>query len=169
MNWQNINSDPTWASIDNWYWRTLEVCIGVITASIPALRPGYKTMSASLRSYLSRRASGNYSTFGLNKAGKPLYAHSDEGPIAQYSANSADKSTGPREAARHAASVEIDQAMQYGAGEENFAMNSLPGDKSTMDHGIKKTTRVDVDIEGQRSQERDDIDARIRGGRYFVS
>lgn len=168
MNWQNVNSDSTWASIDNWYWRTLEVCIGVITASIPALRPGYKAVSAIVRSYLSRRSSGNYSTFGLTKAGNPLYARSDEGPIAQYSANSAKQPSGPREAARHAASAEIDQAMQYGAGEEHFAMNSLPWDKSTMKHDIKKTTRVDVDIERQRNPEPDDIDAWIRGGRYFV-
>ena len=164
MNWQNINSDSTWASIDNWYWRTLEVCIGVITASIPALRPGYRTISASLRSYLSRRSSRKYSTFGLSVAGDPSYAHSDGGPIAQYSTESAK----PGEAARRAASAEIDQAMRYGDGEENFAMHSLPGDKSIMEHDIKKTTRVDVDIERQSSPGLDDIDARIRGGRYFV-
>ena len=168
MNWQNVNSDSTWASIDNWYWRTLEVCIGVITASIPALRPGYNVLYVSLRSYLSRRSSRDYSTFGITKAGNPSYVHSDEGPIAQYSASSTKQPNGPREAAHHAASAEIDRAMQYGAGEENFAMNSLPGDKRTMEHGIKKTTRVDVDIERQQSPGRDDIDARIRGGRYFV-
>ena len=169
MNWQNVNSDSTWASIDNWYWRSWEVCIGIIAACIPALRPGYKTISASLHSYLARRSSSqNFSTLGSSKAGKPLYAPSDEGPIAQYGAGSAEQPSGPREAARDAASAEIGHAVQYGVGEENFAMKSLPGDKSTMDQGIKKTTRVDVDIGNNRSPGIDDGDARREGGRYFV-
>ena len=42
LNWQNVTSDPTWVSIPNWYIRTWEVLFGVVAASAPALRPGYK-------------------------------------------------------------------------------------------------------------------------------
>lgn len=42
MNWQNVSSDPTWASLPNWYIRTWEVLFGVVAACVPALRPGYK-------------------------------------------------------------------------------------------------------------------------------
>ena len=168
MNWQNVNSDPTWASIDNWYWRSWEVCIGIIAACIPALRPGYKTISVSLNSYLARRSSQKLSTFDPVKAGNAVYVHSDEAPIARYGADSGKRPSGPREAAGHAASAEIDHAVRYGVGEENFAMKSLPGDKSTMDQGIKKTTRVDVDVGSHRNPELDDGDVRSEGGKYFV-
>ncbi|KAL8691248.1 MAG: hypothetical protein Q9218_003488 [Villophora microphyllina] len=126
MNWQNVNSDPTWASIVNWAWRTAEVCIGIIAASIPALRPGYRLLSTSLRTYLSHRSS---SAFGrIKEDGNP---HFGKEPVAELSA---------------APSAEIDCAMDVGEGEVGFAMNALPGDKS-----IKKTTRIDVDIGSQRS------------------
>lgn len=43
LNWQSLPKyDDTYGGIDNWYWRTFEVQLGIIAASIPALRPGYK-------------------------------------------------------------------------------------------------------------------------------
>ena len=168
MNWQNVNSDATWESIDNCYWRAWEVSIGIIAACIPALRPGYKTITVSLHSYLARHSSQKFSALGSTKAKMPLGAHSDEAAISQYGADSAKQPSEPREAARHAASAEIDHAVRYGVGEENFAMKSLPGDKSTMDQGIKKTTRVDVEIGSHQSPGLDDGDARSEGGSYFV-
>ena len=57
MNWQNVNSDPSWESIDNWYWRSWEVCVGITAASIPALRPGYKRLSSTISSYREMRTS----------------------------------------------------------------------------------------------------------------
>ncbi|KAI4152250.1 MAG: hypothetical protein LQ340_003027 [Diploschistes diacapsis] len=52
-NWQNVNQDPTWNSVVNCW----EVCIGIVAASIPALRPGYKSLKARIRTYsLSRSA-----------------------------------------------------------------------------------------------------------------
>ena len=167
MNWQNVNSDPTWAVIDNWYWRSWEVCIGIIAACIPALRPGYKTLSVGLRSYLAHRSSQKFSTLSSNRAENPIYAHSDEAPIAQHGADSAKQPIDPRGAAGRAAAAEIDRAALYGVGEENFAMKSLPGDKSTMNQSIKKTTQVDVDIGSHRNPGPDD-DGRSEGGRYFV-
>ncbi|KAL8824741.1 MAG: hypothetical protein Q9191_004849 [Dirinaria sp. TL-2023a] len=57
LNWQNVNSDPSWESIDNWYWRSWEVCIGITAASVPALRPGYKHLTSTISSYRSARSS----------------------------------------------------------------------------------------------------------------
>ena len=117
-----MNSDPTWEVIDNWYLRSWEVCIGVITASIPALRPGYKTLSASISSYRSRRTLRKTSDGALVSTGKD---HKFQ-------------------AAVQAASAEADRAEAYGAGEDGFAMNYLPGDKKTTKQGIKKTTTIDI-------------------------
>ena len=146
MNWQNINSDPTWASIDNWYWRSFEVCIGIVAASIPALRPGYRTVSASISSYLSRRT-----LHKKNTAVATLDPNSDKLPIAKTKDNTFKHSKNPLRAAARTASIEADRAQELGAGDDGFAMKSLPGDKRTMDEGIKKTIRVDVDIESQKS------------------
>ena len=168
MNWQNVSSDPTWASIDNWYWRSWEVCIGIVAASIPALRPGYTAVTSSLQSYLSRRSTRKSTTFGgpIIK-GETLHGNSDEGPLSQHRSHSAHQHSGPLEAASHAASAEVDRAVHFGVGDEGFAMKSLPGDKNTMNQGIKKTTRVDVDIENQRNLGLDGYE-RGEGGRYFV-
>lgn len=68
----------------------------------------------------------------------------------QHRGNSVHQTTNPREAASYAASAEIDRATKFGIGEEGFEMNSLPGDKPTMDSGIKKTTRIDVESSSQR-------------------
>ncbi len=125
LNWQNINSDPTWASVDNWYWRSWEVCIGITAACIPALRPGYRTVSAGITSYISRRSSHGTSDVGLVKGRNPSDAAKAD--------------------AAQAASSEADRAKRYGVGEDGFAMNCLPGDKKTADEGIKKTTRIDVE------------------------
>ena len=57
LNWQNVNSDPSWESVDNWYWRSWEVCIGITAASVPTLRPGYKRLSNTIASYRSARTS----------------------------------------------------------------------------------------------------------------
>lgn len=42
-------------------------------------------------------------------------------------------------------------------------MKSLPGDKRTVEQGIKKTTRVDIDIESQRSLALEDAQRREGG------
>lgn len=57
LNGQNVDQDTTWASIDNWYWRSWEVCIGIIAALIPTLRPGYRCLVSTISTYRSRRSS----------------------------------------------------------------------------------------------------------------
>lgn len=57
LNWQNINGDVTWVSVDNWYWRAMEVFVGIVAACIPALRPGYKVISTGVSSYISTHRS----------------------------------------------------------------------------------------------------------------
>ncbi len=154
LNWQNVNSDPTWESVDNWYWRSCEVCIGIIAACIPALRPGYKTVSAGIASYLSHRSSRRTSGSALVNTRNPSEALADQKPNAHSThdqAYLAKQIAHPRAsfdtafgAAAQAASAEADRAKAYGAGEDGFAMNHLPGDKETGNQGIKKFTRIGV-------------------------
>ena len=91
---------------------------------------------------------------------------SDRDPIAESGGNYANHCSPLNEAA-HAASAEIASAARYGVGEEGFAMKSLPGDKRTIEQGIKKTTQLDVNIGSQRSLGVDDHE-RSQGGRYFI-
>lgn len=150
MNWQNVNSDPTWESIDNWYWRSWEVCIGIVAACIPAMRPGYRTVCAGIASYFSRRSSQATNELDLFRKGN----HS-EVPIV----------------AKPVASAEVGRAKSYGAGGEGFALKSLPGDKKTMDQGIQMTTRIDIEgTSGHESQRSLDLGhmGRGYGNRDFV-
>lgn len=172
LNWQNVNSDPSWKSIDNWYWRSWEVCIGIIAACIPALRPGYKTVSVGIISYLSHRNSGKSSDVALVGPGNTSQqTPADQKPSSRHVAHpqaSYDPAFG---AAAQAVSAEADRAREYGAGEEGFAMNYLPGDMKTADQGIKKTTRIEVggrSADGsQRSLDLGDVE-RGFGNRDFL-
>ena len=92
---------------------------------------------------------------------------SDRSPIAQHKANIAKHSADPLKAAEQSAATEIEHAMQYGAGEEGFVMRSIPGDKKTMDHGIRKATEVDIDIESQKSNGPEEYE-RMEGSKLFV-
>lgn len=158
LNWQNINSDPTWKSVDNWYWRSWEVCIGITAACIPALRPGYKTVTSSIASYRAHRFSRKASDVALVHTGIPLEAIGKQAPT-------------PRSAAAQAASTEADRANTYGAGDESFAMNHLPGDKQTANQGTKKTTEMDISGAwphgSQRSLELGDAEKGL-GNREFL-
>ncbi|KAI4199304.1 MAG: hypothetical protein LQ350_004686 [Teloschistes chrysophthalmus] len=167
MNWQNVTSDTTWTSVDNWYWRAWEVNIGIIAACIPPLRPAYATTTSFVKSYMSRAFTQRSTAFARIKEGKSSKAKSDEEPITRHQANSTHQIADPLEAASHAASAENDRARIFGMGEEGFAMNSLPGDKSTKDSQIKKTTRVDVEISSQRSLTLGGGE-RGKDGTYFV-
>ena len=171
LNWQNFSSDRTWESINNWYWRSWEVCIGIVTACIPALRPGYKTVSAGIRSYLSHRSSRQSSDFPLvdtNKASQPPASQNSNAQHITRLQASYDPALG---AAAQAVSIEADHTQEYGAGEDGFTMNSLPGDIKTTDQGIKKTTRIEVAgrsaVESQRSLDLGDVE-RGFGNRDFL-
>ena len=143
LNWQNVNADPTYLSVTNWHWRAWEVCIGVTAACIPALRPGYRTVVASVASYRSNRSSR-----------KTSHNIPNESQGQGYNAYAAAAET---------FSAEADLAERYGAGEDNFPMKSLPGDKKTADEGLKKVAQqgirktTDIGISGytpERSRER---------------
>ena len=126
------------------------MCIGIIAACIPALRPGYRMVSAGITSYLSRRSSQETNELDLFKKG----SHS-EMPIV----------------GKPIASAEVDRAKSYGAGGEGFALKSLPGDKKTMNQGIQMTTRIDIEgTSGHESQRSLDIGhiGRGYGNRDFV-
>ena len=160
MNWQNVNSDPTWASIDNWYWRSWEVSLGIIAACVPALRPAYKTLSASIASYRSTRKASdatlvaptdNYNSSKMQRRQQPVNAYS---------------------AAARAASDQAHRAEEYGVGDEGLAMNFLPGDKKFVNPGIKKTTEIDVSGTSahgsQSSWEFGDLERRSSRNKDFV-
>lgn len=144
LNWQNINSDPTWDSVNNWYWRDWEVFIGIVAACIPALRPGYKTMSAGISSYLSHRSARKSSDFALVDLRHPSYPPANREANAQHIIPPQASYEPALRAATQAVSAEADRAQEYGAGVDGFAMNSLPGDRKPVDRGIKKITRIDV-------------------------
>lgn len=42
LNFEAVPRDLTYGGIDNWFWRTFEVQIGIVAACVPTLRPGYK-------------------------------------------------------------------------------------------------------------------------------
>ena len=142
LNWQNVNSDPTWESVDNWYWRDLVVFIGIVTACIPALRPGYKTVAAGIKTYLSHRSSHKHRA--LVDSSESYQKHPDQEANAPRVARALAPHDPALAVAAQAVSAETDRAQEYGAGEEGFAMKSLPGDMKTGDQGIKKTTTIDV-------------------------
>ncbi|KAL8919524.1 MAG: hypothetical protein Q9208_006716 [Pyrenodesmia sp. 3 TL-2023] len=167
MNWQNVNSDPTWASVNNWYWRSWEVSVGIVAASIPALRPGWRVVSSSIKSYLSHLSvpePGDETLVGPGHPSHPKLASF----IKQFRQTS---HTPAVEAAAHTASVGAHEAQAYGAGEEGFAMRSLPGDKQTSAGGTRKTTTIDIEHKRSQSSQRSSVLADIEGGarnKYFV-
>ena len=122
----------------------MEVFIGIVTACIPALRPGYKVVSAGIKSYLSHRLSRRSNDPSLGDSRNPSELPANPKANAQHITHpqaSYDPALG---AATQAISAEADRAQEYGAGEEGFAMRYLPGDIKTADQGIKKTTTIDV-------------------------
>lgn len=74
------------------------------------------------------------------------------------------------EAAAHAVSVEAGRAQAYGAGEDGFAMQNLPGDKNPMTQGIEKTTTIDIEDQSARGSQRSlsPPDDNRERSRYFV-
>ncbi|KAK3174748.1 hypothetical protein OEA41_001994 [Lepraria neglecta] len=66
LNWQAIPKyDYTYGGLDNWFWRLFEVQLGIIAASIPALRPGYKWLT---RKALTLRSGNGGTTLLLGKS-----------------------------------------------------------------------------------------------------
>ena len=161
MNWQNVNSDVTWASVANWYWRSWEVSVGIVAASIPALRPGWRVISSSIHTYLSHRSFGHTN----RETDQASFIKQDHGKNRQTSHGVA------REAAGHTAAVQAHEAQVHGAGEAGFAMKNLPGDTETTTRGIRKTARIDVEDGRSRSSERSTASDDRRSGtrnKYFV-
>ncbi|KAI4263404.1 MAG: hypothetical protein L6R42_001453 [Xanthoria sp. 1 TBL-2021] len=139
-NWQNVNSDSTWTSVDNWRWRAWEVFIGIVAACIPPLRPGYRVLTSGIKTYLSNRSFRKSSSGDLvdsENLSKPASAFAKIFHHRQGSHESA------LEAAAYTVSVEARRAQAYGADEDGFAMQNLPGDKKPRTPGVQKTTRID--------------------------
>lgn len=172
LNWQNVNSDPTWISIPNWYWRSWEVCVGIVAACIPALRPGYKLVSTGIAAYMSHRSLCRSSGPVPDDKNKTPQTRSEQGLTAQKCAHPHPHPLRDPAllATAGAISTKADRAKEYGSGEEGFAMRSLPGDKQTANQGIKKTTRIDIGTrtgESQGSLDLGDLERGL-GNRNFL-
>ncbi|KAL9067696.1 MAG: hypothetical protein Q9157_006721 [Trypethelium eluteriae] len=160
-----INDDATWESIPNWHFRTWEVCIGIITASIPCLRPGYRVVTSSLSTYYSLRSSPSRRALSQPEGRPRPSEQSDYAHDMEEKANLARKLTFPgqaaqyypaRHAAAHVASVEADRAAEVGAGDETFPLQGIRGDVNTMEQGkIKKTTWFGTDSDARLSRDWD--------------
>ncbi|KAL8993933.1 MAG: hypothetical protein Q9169_005968 [Polycauliona sp. 2 TL-2023] len=142
-NWQNVNSDPTWASVNNWYWRSWEVSIGIIAACLPPLRPGYKALTSGINSYLSHRSSHRSNSPTL--VGTEKSSSKPGSALAKIFHGRRGSHESGMEAAAHAVDVEANRAQVHGAGDDDFAMRNLHGDKKTTDQGIQKTTTIDIE------------------------
>ena len=139
--------------MDNWYWRSWEVSVGIVAASIPALRPGWRFLSSTINTYLSHRSFRNADAEALVE---PENRSKPASFIKQLYPNRIRKTShdAALEAAAHAASVQEHDAQVYGTGEGGFAMRNLPGDRGTAARGIRKTTTIDVKDGRSRSSER---------------
>ena len=145
LNWENVNADATWESIPNWHFRTWEVNIGIITACIPALRPGYRVVVSSISTYYSLRSSSpNSKPTGRHQG----YEQTDSTRDIEDKARLAEELTHPGQAshytpamrgAAHTARIQADRVTEVGAGEEEFPMQGIKGDLGTVEEGIKKT------------------------------
>ncbi|KAL6714046.1 hypothetical protein ACLMJK_008540 [Lecanora helva] len=108
---------------------------------------GLITVTASIASYRSHRSSRNTSLETSDKTASSGKVFEGQGSVA-YSA------------AAQTMSKEADRAQAFGAGEETFGMKHLPGDRKTVDEGIKKpvlqgikkTTEIDVSGISESSQ-----------------
>ena len=165
MNWQNVSSDPTWASIDNWYWRTMEVTIGITAACIPALLPGYRFLKNSIKSYYSHRSKSGKSTgmalFNSDRLFRIPTEHKASDPPLPAKAMTMQQRPGLW-AAANAASHEMDGANRNG-GCDTMPLRPLPGDKGTMTGGIKKmmmfgVSSHDISHETRRSAAERDLE-----------
>ena len=160
-----MNSDPTWASINNWHWRSWEVAIGIIAACIPPLRPGYKAFTSGINSYLSQRSHHKSNSGGLVESEK-----SPKSAFVNFFHRGQTSHESGMEAAARAVDVEASRAQAHGAGDDDFAMQNLHGDKQTTNQGILKTTRFDIkDNSMPRSQRGRSAEEELgERARYFV-
>ncbi|KAL8896397.1 MAG: hypothetical protein Q9207_007723 [Kuettlingeria erythrocarpa] len=152
----------------NWYRRSWEVCIGISTASIPPLRPGYKALTSGIKSYLSHRS------FRISTSGALVDQDDDPSKpgalIGKIFHRRVASHRSALEAAAQTVSVEAGRAQAYGAGEDGFTMQSLPGDKETMTHGIQKTTTIEIGDKSAPGSQRSlsSPDGKGENSRYFV-
>ncbi|KAI9792879.1 MAG: hypothetical protein M1833_000991 [Piccolia ochrophora] len=131
LNWQNVNNDVTWLSVDNWQLRSWEVCVGIVAACIPPLRPGYKHLvkifHARLRSHNNNTSTptSQKMTAALNSALVGIASP----PRVRTTANTTTTTT---------TTTTTDGSDSTG---------SLP------EHEIRKTTRIDVDRNASAGRE----------------
>ncbi|KAI4183467.1 MAG: hypothetical protein LQ346_006323 [Caloplaca aetnensis] len=128
----------------------------------------YKALTSGINSYLSHRSFRKSTSGALvdqdNDSSKP---GAFLGKIF-HPQGASHKSA--LEAAAYTVSVEAGRAQAYGAGEEGFAMQNLPGDKATMTQGIQKTTTIDIDDTSAPGSQRSLSSPHGKGenSKYFV-
>ncbi|KAL9599164.1 MAG: hypothetical protein Q9219_004031 [cf. Caloplaca sp. 3 TL-2023] len=162
------------ARVTNWQWRSWEVTIGIIAASIPTLRPGYRKLVSQISSYMSRRSSRKPSTNALSgldqpsKSGSFLPASSSTKRLL----NRPERSYNPAlENAAHIDLIKTGRAHSHEVDEDGFAMQFLPSDKKAQHQGIRKTTSFGVKDRSAADSQRSFDSANLESGRgrtFFV-
>ncbi|MCJ1386799.1 hypothetical protein MMC17_009926 [Xylographa soralifera] len=96
LNWQNdYSQDPTWVSVPNWYLRSWEVCVGIIAASIPTLRPGYLYVQDHLvTSFSSKPSSGAPSSKSKTLVPSPIARTKASNPFKSFGTNTSSTTEG---------------------------------------------------------------------------
>ncbi|KAI4202415.1 MAG: hypothetical protein LQ348_001507 [Seirophora lacunosa] len=155
LNGQNVNADVTWRSVTNWQWRSWEVGLGIIAASIPTLRPGFKFLTSSIDTFLSRRrffSRGTPSGDVYQQATASFYfppAASSFSRRLLHRFKIPDDHSGSlapptaAAAARDGDTANLGHArMSHGAGDDDdrksFAMDYLPGDQQMLPPAMRK-------------------------------
>ncbi|KAL8940868.1 MAG: hypothetical protein Q9216_002588 [Gyalolechia sp. 2 TL-2023] len=147
LNGQNVTSDVSWDSVTNWYWRSWEVTIGIIAASIPTLRPGYRVVVSNISSYISRRSSRKPSTNAFDDFGPPSKSASSlpASSFTRHLLNRPEQSYDPTlDNVARINLVEAGRAQPYAGSEDGLAMHFLPSDQKNQRPGKPKTTTSDV-------------------------
>ncbi|KAL8962567.1 MAG: hypothetical protein Q9193_001049, partial [Seirophora villosa] len=163
LNGQNVNADITWRSVTNWQWRSWEVGLGIMAASIPTLRPGFKSLTSSIDTFLSRRrffsrgtpsrddyqqATASFSSPPAASSFSRRLLHRLRIPD-DHSGSLAPPPPAAAAAARGGDTANLGHArMSHGAGDNNaddhdddrksFAMDYLPGDQQIPPPAMRK-------------------------------
>ncbi|KAF2402811.1 hypothetical protein EJ06DRAFT_310218 [Trichodelitschia bisporula] len=101
-----VTKDPSWTIATPTYWAIIECCVGIITASIPSLKPLAKRYIPRILGEPSGRASGNRGEHGTSEA------ESGDETLRKHRAHRGHSGITSRATLRSAASLNSDSDME---------------------------------------------------------
>ena len=163
LNWQTYNFDPTWEGVPNYIIRHWEICVGVIAACIPALRPGYCVVITSISTNCSLRHRSSFSQYHQSNSesgcvGRIRAKMEGKCEDVEEKAHLAKEISHPEPVARdypatraiaHLVSVQAGHAAEVVAGKEENPIEGTKGNSGTMEQGITKTTWFGTESEAE--------------------